>query len=281
MTCSREASELRQALAEVEQLREQLAHSQRLTALGELAGTTAHEFNNILMTIINYAKLGLRHEDDATRRKAFDKILAAGNRAAKITNGVLGLARNRSSELQPIELREVVDDSLLLLERELSKYRVRIERQDTPVPPALANPTQIQQILINLLVNARQAMPQGGRIILRTGFDAQHEMVELTVRDTGNGIPAEKLPKIFEPFYSTKSGPDATGKGGTGLGLAACRDIIEAHQGKIRVESTVGKGTAVTIRLPMAQVETPAAPLQANEVTTAVSASAVPTAPGT
>lgn len=246
-------AELREQVAT---LKQQLAHAQRLTALGELVSTTTHEFNNVLMTIINYAKLGLRHKDLATQQKAFDKILQAGNRAARITNGILGFARNRSGSPEPTDMVKLVDDTLLLLEREMVKYRVSVERQIEVVPRARANPNQIQQVLVNLMINARQAMPGGGRLLVRLAYDREHEMVDLVVRDTGCGMPPEVLPRIFEPFFTTKRGPDATGKGGTGLGLSACRDIIEAHQGRIRVESSVGKGTAFTIKLPMARLET-------------------------
>lgn len=233
-------------------LKQQLNHAQRLTSLGELIGTTTHEFNNVLMTIINYARLGLRNRDAETRQKAFDKILAAANRAARITNGVLGFARNRSGAFEPTDMVRLIDDTLLLLERELNKYRVTIDRAIEPCPLASASPNQIQQVLLNLLINARQAMPQGGRVLIRLRHDTQLNMVELLVRDTGCGIPPDKLRRIFEPFYTTKSGPDGSGKGGTGLGLSSCRDIIEAHQGRIRVESSVGKGTAFSIRLPIA-----------------------------
>src|SRR6185436_10462926 len=102
-------------------LKQQLAQAQKMTALGELVGTTTHEFNNVLTTIINYAKMGLRHKDAATREKAFEKILSAGQRAAKITHGVLGFARNRPPAYEPTQLAKVIDDSLVLLERELSK----------------------------------------------------------------------------------------------------------------------------------------------------------------
>jgi signal transduction histidine kinase len=235
-------------------LKEQLAQAQKLTALGELVGTTTHEFNNVLMTILNYAKMGLRHKDAATRDKAFDKILAAANRAAKITNSILGFARNRSQSLEPTDLAKVIDDSLVLLEREMSKYRIRVEKQIEAVPPAMANGNQIQQILLNLLINARQAMPQGGTILIKLGYDASAQMVDLVVRDTGCGMTPEVLHRIFDPYFSTKAGPDATGKGGTGLGLSMCRDIIEAHRGRIRVDSTPGRGTAFTIKLPAALV---------------------------
>ena len=129
------------------------------------------------------------------------------------------------------------------------------------VPDVLAMGNQIQQVVLNVLINARQAMPSGGRIAIRLEFDAANQMVDLIVRDTGGGIPADKLPHIFEPFYTTKSGPDATGKGGTGLGLATCRQIIEAHRGRIRVESTVGKGTQFIIKLPAVAKAPPVAVL--------------------
>ncbi len=233
-------------------LTQQLQHAQKLTSLGELVGTTTHEFNNVLMTIINYAKMGIRCRDDATRDKALDKILAASQKAARITNSILGVARNRTDNFEPTDLAQLIDDALVLLERELNKYRVRVDREISPVPQALVNANQIQQILLNLLINARQAMPQGGRLLIKLDHDPESDMVVLLVRDDGIGIPADKLPRIFDAFFSTKDGPDETGKGGTGLGLSSCRNIVEAHRGRIRVQSTVGKGTAFTIMLPVA-----------------------------
>lgn len=237
---------------QIEILTQQLQHAQKLTSLGELVSTTTHEFNNVLMTIINYAKLGLRSRDDATRDKALDKILKASEKAARITNSILGVARNRTEGFEPTDLAQLVDDALVLLEREMNKYRISVERQITPTPEALVNANQIQQVLLNLLINARQAMPQGGRLIVKLSHDPESNTVVLVVRDNGSGIPADRLPRIFDPFFSTKDGPDETGKGGTGLGLSACRNIVEAHRGRIRVQSTVGKGTAFTIMLPVA-----------------------------
>lgn len=251
-------------------LKEQLAQAQKLTALGELISTTTHEFNNVLTTIINYAKLGLRHKDLATREKSFEKILAAGTRAARITNSILGFARNRTNSFEPTDMVKLIDDSLLLLEREMNKYRITVERSIATVPLALANPNQIQQVLMNLLINARQAMPQGGRVLVKLAYDAESNMVELAVRDNGCGMTPETMRRIFEPFYTTKSGPDASGKGGTGLGLSTCRDIVEAHHGRIRVDSSVGKGTAFTLKLPVAPAKIAARPVAATVVATAL-----------
>jgi signal transduction histidine kinase len=133
----------------------------------------------------------------------------------------------------------------------MMKYRIQVEREFAPVPRVSANPCQLQQVLLNLLVNARQAMPDGGRLILRLAHDQITGFVDLGVRDTGCGMPPDVMRRMFEPHFTTKTGPDATGKGGSGLGLATCREIVEAHRGRIRVESALGRGTAVTIRLPM------------------------------
>jgi signal transduction histidine kinase len=237
-----------------ELLQQQLLQAQKMSALGELVSTTTHEFNNVLTTIINYAKMGLRHRDDATRTKAFEKVLAAGERAAKITNSVLGMARNRSNAAEPTELEPIIRETLVLLEREFSKYRIRVDLQLNKVPAVWAVGNQIQQVLLNLLINARQAMSEGGQVLIRLEHDTVAGTVDLVVRDWGVGIAADKLRQIFDPFFTTKKGPDESGKGGTGLGLASCRNIIEAHRGRIRVESTVGKGTAFTIKLPIAPV---------------------------
>jgi signal transduction histidine kinase len=248
---SKEANEQTELAA----LRQELLRTQRLAALGELVGTTTHEFNNILMTILNYAKLGLRHKDEPTRDKAFDRILAAATRAEKITNSVLGMARNRSQDFAPTDLAMLAEETLVLLEREMQKYRVAVRKEFGDAPPVRAVGNQIQQVLLNLMTNARQAMPSGGEILLRLSHDAAAGLVDITVRDTGGGIAREHLPKIFDRYFTTKQGPDGSGKGGSGVGLSACRDIIEAHHGRIRVESTVGKGTAFTVRLPVWQAK--------------------------
>lgn len=236
---------------QIESLRNELRRAQALAALGELTSTATHEFNNILMTILNYARLGIRNRDDASRDKALNKILEASERAAKITQTILAQARNRSESLTATNLGAIIQDAMLLLEREMRKYRVSVEIEiDPETPAAMANGNQIQRVLLNLLINARQAMTEGGTIFVRLRQADEKEFIELVVRDSGKGIPRDKLPRIFDAFYSTKSGPDESGKGGTGLGLAACKEIIDAHRGRIRVESTVGRGTAFILKIP-------------------------------
>ncbi len=237
--------------AELADLRSQLLDVRKQASLGELVGTTTHEFNNALTTILNYARMGLRHRDQPTRDKALERILSAGTRAAKITASVLSMSRNRTTRFEPVDLVMLTEDVLVLLEREMMKYRVQVEREFAPVPRVSANPSQLQQVLLNLLVNARQAMASGGRLILRLSHDEATGFVDLMVRDTGCGMTPDVMRRIFEPHFTTKSGPDETGKGGSGMGLASCREIVEAHRGRIRVESAPGRGTAITIRIPV------------------------------
>lgn len=249
---SAEDSAVAQLQIELDELKQQLDRAQRMATLGELTGTATHEFNNLLMTILNYAKVGLRNTDQASRDKAFDRIFSAANKASKLTGNILALARNRSGEMEPTNLKQVIEDTVLLLEREFRRYRIDLELQLDDVPEVLGQGNELQRVLINMLVNARQASHEGGlvKVALREIPDSKE--VAIIIRDNGSGISADVLPKIFEPYFSTKTGPDASGKGGTGIGLSACKQIIDAHRGRIRVESTVGKGTAFTIRLPRA-----------------------------
>lgn len=237
---------------EVAGLQQALMQAQKLSSVGALSSSITHEFNNILTTVINYSKMGLRHKDVATREKAFDKILSAGQRAAKITTGMLSYARSQSDRRELVDLTELVQGVLVLVEKDLQMHRVRLQTDYYSQPFALINAGQIQQVLMNLVINARQAMDGGGRLFIAVKTNEEAGFGEISVRDTGAGIPADKLPKIFEPFFSTKTA-DEQGQGGTGLGLSLCRKIIEAHQGRIRVDSVVGKGTSFTLKFPLAE----------------------------
>jgi signal transduction histidine kinase len=234
---------------ETEQLRHQLLQAQKLSSVGTLASSVAHEFNNILTTIINYAKLGLKSNEDAPRKESLEKILKAGQRAATITASMLGFARKNSTRREVSDMVTLVEEVITLVEKDLQKHHIQIETHFEGRPTAPVVPGQIQQILLNLIINARQAMTRGGRLRIDVRENVPSQLVELRLADNGCGIPSDKLRQVFEPFYTTKE-PDEEGHGGTGLGLSVCRQIIEQHQGRIRVESVVGKGSAFTIKLP-------------------------------
>lgn len=235
----------------IAELHQQLLQAQKLGSIGMLASSITHEFNNVLTTIINYAKMGVRRRDDETRDKAFDKILAAGQRASRITTGLLSYARARGDRRDVHSLAQLVQDVLVLVEKDLQKHRISLQLDLQPDASAEVNASQVQQVLLNLIINARQAMQPGGTLCLATRRNERAGTAEILVRDTGTGIPADRLPLIFEPFYTSKTA-DAQGQGGTGLGLALCKDVVESHRGRIRVESVVGKGTTFTLKFPLA-----------------------------
>jgi signal transduction histidine kinase len=235
---------------EADQLRQQLLQAQKLSSVGALASSVAHEFNNILTTIINYARLALRNPEEPGRTQALERILKGSQRAATIISSMLGFARNTSTQRQFTDLVALVEEVLVLTDKDLSKHRIQLEKKFTGRPQACVVPAQIEQVLLNLIINARQAMPRGGHLRIEVRDNARTHMVEIKVADTGMGIPADRLRLIFEPFFTTKE-PDAHGHGGTGLGLSVCRQIIEQHNGRIRVESVLGKGSTFTVKLPV------------------------------
>ena len=242
---------------ETEQLRQQLLQAQRLSSVGALASSVAHEFNNILTTIINYAKIGLKADkDEHSRSQALERILKGGQRAAIIINSMLGFARNNASQREMVDIAGLVEESLILTGKDLSKHHVKVETEFHDRPRAPVIPGQIEQILLNLIINARQAMPRGGRLRIEVRANAPAQMAEIRISDTGVGIPPDQLRLIFEPFYTTKE-PDEHGHGGTGLGLSVCRQIIEQHRGRIRVESVAGKGSTFTVKLPLGDDDNP------------------------
>ena len=239
---------------EMESLRQQLLQAQRLSSVGELASSVAHEFNNILTTIINYSKIGLRGQSPAAQQQSFEKILKGGQRAAGIVNSMLGFARNNESQREMTDIAALVDEVLLLTSKDLSKHRIQVEKRYHGRPMAMVAPNQIEQILVNLVINARQSMTQGGRLRIEVRENSARDTVEVKIADSGVGIPPENLRQIFEPFFTTKQ-PDEYGRGGTGLGLSVCRQIIEQHHGRMRVESVVGKGSTFIVKLPVHQPE--------------------------
>lgn len=253
--------QLAELKAQIQSLQQQLGQAQKMSTVGALASSITHEFNNILTTVINYAKMGVRHKDAATRDKAFEKILAAGQRASKITTGMLSYARQQSDRREPMNLMVLVDDLLVLVEKDLQTHRVKLELSCQGQPWAAVNSGQVQQVLLNLIVNARQAMASGGVLTVAVRANPETGQAEISVQDTGCGIPSEKLRRIFEPYFTTKR-PDEQGQGGTGLGLSLAKDVMEAHGGRIRVESQPGVGTTFTLKFPLIAAPTTTRPLQ-------------------
>ena len=233
-------------------LQHQVLALQRISSVGVLAGGVFHELNNALTPILSYAKLALRNPDPAYRERALTQIVDAAQRAGTITRGMLALSRpgDTLARREPIEMSRLLSEVVLLMKKDLAGHKVRLDLKVKANPWARVNAAQIQQVLLNLLINARQALPAGGTVRLRLGLDATGRFVELSVADTGVGIAPADLRRIFEPFFSTKTTPDAAGQGGTGLGLSVCRDIVEAHHGRLRAESLLGSGSTFTVILP-------------------------------
>jgi len=240
---------LRQSEATLRERDEQLRQSQKMEAIGTLAGGVAHDFNNILTGILGYASLLKRGAQPGDRvHKAAEVIEKAAERGASLTRQLLGFARRGKNQTVPVDLGESLQEVGTLLGRTVEK-NIRLVLLPLPAPLfASGDPAQIQQVVLNLAVNARDAMPEGGTLtlgaepVLSPGGCAS---VRLTVQDTGCGIPEEHLPRIFEPFFTTKE----RGKG-TGMGLAMVYGIVQNHGGTVQVTTRPGEGTLVQVDLP-------------------------------
>ncbi|WP_298818932.1 hybrid sensor histidine kinase/response regulator [Chloroflexus sp.] len=230
----------------------ELGRSAKLAAVGTFAASIAHEFNNLLAGMLGYAQLGLADDQVETKNEALKVVLDTCKRGRSITGSLLTFARRRDSRRELSDLREVIDGTITLMEIELRKHNIRVVRKIEMVPPTICDAGQISQVFLNLLTNARDAMkPQGGTLTVTLRSEA--DWIILQVEDTGHGIPEAIRRQIFQPFVSTKN---TTGsQSGTGLGLAVSYGIIQNHNGQFEVESEVGKGTKMTIRLPIVQEE--------------------------
>jgi two-component system NtrC family sensor kinase len=231
-------------------LEEQLQISEKMASIGLLAAGVAHEVNTPLTGISSFTQMLLENADPADpRTRLLEKIERQTFRAAKIVNGLLNLSRpaSASSERIHVDLNAVVSDVLSLLEHqfEVGKIKVRRELSGTPVT-VLGIEHQLQQVFLNLFLNARDAMPRGGWLSVTTRAAGGRAVAE--VADTGSGIPPEQLSRIYDPFFTTK----AIGRG-TGLGLSITYGIVREHDGEIHCDSTVGKGTRFTLALPLAE----------------------------
>ncbi len=249
-------SELDRSREELDEVRDQLIKSQRLAAIGTVAAGVAHEFNNLLTPIIAHAQLALG--DLAAERPQSDQIEKAlrrahdnATKAGRICGAMLNLARNTGPG-GLIDVRQLVDEALAIFGRDLAREGVTLA---VDVPDDLrirGDAVQLEQVLLNLLINARHALidARGGRLGVAAG--ESDGSVTLRIADTGGGIDPKHLPRVFEPFFTTKATAAQGESRGTGLGLSICREIIERHGGQIRVDSTLRVGTTFTINLPAA-----------------------------
>jgi two-component system NtrC family sensor kinase len=229
-------------------LEEQMVETEKLTSLGLLAAGVAHEVNTPLAVISNYIQmLAKQIPVDDPRQKTIERIVKQTFRASEIVNNLLNFSRTGAAEFIEIDLNTVLDETLTLVQHPLKTAQVKVVKNYTDqLPFVLGSVTRLQQVFLNLFMNARDAMPSGGMLEVRTG--AQNGSVEVEVTDTGQGIPAEHLHRIFDPFFTTK----ATGRG-TGLGLSVSYGIIKEHAGKVDVRSTPGQGTSFRLEFPVAR----------------------------
>lgn len=255
-----ELEESRRTIARLEQ---SLVESQRLATLGQLTCRMAHEFNNILMMIMGRASQALKYGDDELKVKALQKAVECGQRGADVVTGLLGYATGKQTESQAVPAETLMDAAVGLIAWDLPKSGIQVVRQYEVSPKVRVVPGRMEQVLLNLILNARAAMHErGGRLTLTVAPAETKGYVALKVQDTGCGIPAEHLDRIFDPFFTTRrrSGgkerrkeANASGESGTGLGLPVARDLVRQAGGEIEVESTPGAGSTFTVLLPAAE----------------------------
>jgi PAS domain S-box-containing protein len=229
-------------------LEEQMVQTEKLTSLGLLAAGVAHEVNTPLAVISNYIQmLAKQIPADDPRQKTIERIVKQTFRASEIVNNLLNFSRTGAAEFIEVDLNSVLEETLTLVQHPFKTAQVKVVKNYTEqLPTVLGSITRLQQVFLNLFMNARDAMPSGGMLEVRTG--AQNGSVEVEVTDTGQGIPPEHLHRIFDPFFTTK----ATGRG-TGLGLSVSYGIIKEHAGKVDVRSTPGKGTSFRLEFPVSR----------------------------
>jgi two-component system NtrC family sensor kinase len=230
----------------------QLIQSEKLSSLGKLAASVAHEINNPLSGILTYAKLLIRmHEDGVLSDKARETsirnlrlVQRETERCSAIVRNLLDFARQRPLSLTDVDLNHVTDEGLSLLAHQISIQGITLEKRMAVLPSVRADFGQLRQAVVNIALNACQAMAKGGTLTVTTAVLPDRQWVQITIADTGPGIPPDHMAKILDPFFTTK-------EKGTGLGLSVVYGIIERHGGKLDLASEVGRGTTVTFKLPV------------------------------
>ena len=229
-------------------LETQLAQADKLSSIGLLAAGVAHEINTPLAVISSYAQmLSKQLRGDMRIGPVLDKITQQSFRAAEIANGLLNFSRTSTTEFRSTDLNQVIRDTLSLLEHQFKTAQILVDLElAQDLPQIHGNPGKLQQVFLNLLLNAKEAMPGGGRLRVATLVNGH---VEALVTDSGSGIAPEHLKRIYDPFFTTKTKPGD--KRGTGLGLSVSYGIIQEHAGKIHVESAIGSGTTFHLEFPL------------------------------
>jgi signal transduction histidine kinase len=252
------------AQQQLDLLKAELTESQRLATIGTIAAVIAHEFNNLLTPIISYAQYALESVEKGAPdmemiKKALSKSYQSSTKAGRICASMLDLARGESTS-SVVDVHRLVEETLLVLARDPQKDGIALRVQVQPGLNVSGDHIQLEQVLLNLLINARHAMlGKGGSLTVKAQRAETGDEIKIQVIDTGPGIPEKLLPKIFQPFFTTKGTAKKGETRGTGLGLAICKEIIEHHKGRIEVTSEVGRGTTFSIFLPAAQTITSSA----------------------
>jgi PAS domain S-box-containing protein len=256
LTAASDVTAAKEAEQRQKTLENELRQSQKMEALGILAGGMAHDFNNILQAINGFADIALLDSDPELMRESIEQIRSASQRASQLTRQILAFGRRQPIESSVLSVNDLLESLAPMLDR-LVRSGVKVRSTlEGGLPAILADRGQIEQVIMNLVLNACDSMAQGGIVEIRTVWfprsmvaknraDELQDAVGLVVRDSGTGMAPETLARIFEPFFTTK--PRALG---TGLGLAVVHGIVQQHGGEIRVESRVGQGTTFTILLP-------------------------------
>jgi PAS domain S-box-containing protein len=247
----RDITERKQAEGERDRLQSQLVQSEKMAGIGMLTSGIAHEFNNLLQIMSGHAEFAQRTKKPEDMEEALDIVGNTSDRVSKIIKDLLTFSRREPSERKLCSIAELVEFVLSMIEEQLIKSNINVGREFRKVPKVDVNDGEIQQVFLNMVTNARDAMlPEGGK--LEIGIKKVKDDVEISFTDTGIGIEEENLGRVFEPFYTTK-GPVGGNirTQGIGLGLSVSYGIVERHGGTIEVESEVGKGTTFTIKLPL------------------------------
>ncbi len=243
---------LQERMEQINQIaKSRIEESERLAVIGQLAADVAHELNNPLQGVVAYSHLLLEKtppEDDETR-SSIGQIVSQADRCTTIIRALLDFARPRTPQKRSVDVNAVLEECLLLVGGQAMFHNIEVKKGlDPELPRIVADPAQLQQVFVNLLINAAEAMGELGRLRLETRNDPVVDEVEILFSDSGHGIASEDLERIFDPFFSTKEAVR-----GTGLGLAISYGIVREHHGSISVHSEVGSGTTFVVRLPVAE----------------------------